>query len=188
MRRIEAVTGHAAQALIRERFRALGEVAATLGAEPTREGVVRAAEETLVRLADAQNALEALARDTARGSLDGLLATAQDVAGVPVIAAQVDAQDGDLLAEMADWLRDRQQSGVVVLGSEIGGKVRLVAKVTPDLVKRGVHAGKLVGAVAKAVGGGGGGRPDFATAGGRDADKLEAALQQTAGLVESALS
>jgi alanyl-tRNA synthetase len=70
-----------------------------------------------------------------------------------------------------------------MLGSEIEGKVRLVAKVTPDLVERGVHAGKIVGAAAKIVGGGGGGRPDFATAGGKDIGKLPEAVAKVEELV-----
>ena len=185
VRRIEAVTGHAAQALVRERLAALEAISARLGVEP--EQVPERLESLLDELHEAQRTVERLERESARSELDNVLARAQDVDGVKVIAATVSAADADLLAEMADWCRDRIDSGVVLLGSEIEGKARLVAKVTQDLVGRGVHAGKLVGQVAKMVGGGGGGRPDFATAGGRDPEKLPEALAKTAEIVAEAL-
>jgi alanyl-tRNA synthetase len=77
---------------------------------------------------------------------------------------------------MTDWFRDRLSSGVIVLGAVMNDKPGFVAAVTPDLVERGLHAGKLVKATAQIVGGGGGGRPAIAQAGGRDASKLKEAL------------
>jgi alanyl-tRNA synthetase len=186
VRRIEAITGHAAQDAIRRRFETLERLAARLGGEP--ESVDTRVDDLLDELEDARQTVEALERDTAKDALDGLLAGAAEVDGIQMIAAQVDAPDGDLLAEMADWCRDRIDSGVVVLGSAVEGKALLVAKVTPDLVKRGVHAGKIVGEAAKLVGGGGGGRPDFATAGGRDASGLPDALARSEQIVAEALA
>jgi alanyl-tRNA synthetase len=84
---------------------------------------------------------------------------------------------------MGDWLRDKLGSGVVVLGTVLNDKPQILAVVTPDLVKRGYHAGNLVKALAQAVGGGGGGRPDMAQAGGRDAGKLEQALSDVPALL-----
>ncbi len=185
VRRIEAVTGRTAQAMIRERLAALDAVASQLGSEP-QEAPGRIAD-LIAELREAQRQVERLEREAAFEALGGLLSGARDVGGAKVVAAQVNAPDADLLAQMADWCRDRLDSGVVVLGSEIDGKVRLVAKVTPDLVKRGLHAGRLVGAIAEMVGGGGGGRPDFATAGGRDASKLREALATAEGLVAEAI-
>ena len=112
-----------------------------------------------------------------------------DVEGVPVLAAQVDAADADTLREMADWFRDKMQGGVVVLGSAATGRPLLIAATTQELVKdRGVHAGNLVRELAKMVGGGGGGRPDMAQAGGRDADKLPAAIAKAPDLVRQQLA
>ncbi len=185
VRRIEAVTGHAAQHLIGERLAALAATAARLGSEP--EAVPHKVEGLISEMEAARRQLEVLTRETAKGALEGLLAQAREIDGAKVISAQVSAPDTDLLGQMADWCRDRLDSGVVVLGSEIDGRVRLVAKVTPDLVKRGVHAGKLVGSLAEMVGGGGGGRPDFATAGGKDPAKLASALAETEKLVAGAL-
>lgn len=185
VRRIEAVTGHAANALIRRRFDTLREVAALVGGEPEHApGRVKA---LLEELDIAYDSIETMQRDTARDALEELLSASVAVDGAQLVAAQVDAPDGDLLAEMVDWCRDRLDSGVVVLGSEIDGKARIVAKVTPDLVERGVHAGKLVGELARQVGGGGGGRPDFATAGGKDTARLAEVLQGARTLIDEAL-
>ncbi len=185
VRRIEAVTGHAAQALIRARIAALEEAADRVGADPN------TLDERLDALLDEMKAAQArirqLERKSALGALDGVLKHATDVNGAKVVAAQVDAPDGELLGQMVDWCRDRLDSGVVVLASLIDGSPRLVAKVTPDLVKRGMHAGKLVGALAELVGGKGGGRPDFASAGGGDPAALSAALAAAPDKVAKAL-
>jgi alanyl-tRNA synthetase len=80
------------------------------------------------------------------------------------------------------------KSGAIVLGCEIDGKARLVAKVTPDLVERGLHAGNLIKTIAKVVEGGGGGRPDFASAGGKNPAKLPDAIAKAKELIDEALS
>jgi alanyl-tRNA synthetase len=88
----------------------------------------------------------------------------------------VQATDMDTLREMSDWFRNRLGSVVIVLGAVINGKPNFVAAITPDLVERGLKAGALVKQVARVVGGGGGGRPTLAEAGGRDPDRLDEAL------------
>jgi len=185
VRRIEAVSGRGALALMQQRMDTLGSAAAILGTDL--DMVDEKAGELVEELREAHRLIERMEADSAKGSLDDLLAQAKEIDGVTIVAAQVDAPDGDLLGQMADWCRDRISSGVVMLGSEIEGKVRLVAKVTPDLIERGVHAGKIVGAAAKIVGGGGGGRPDFATAGGKDISKLPEAVAKVEELVAEAV-
>lgn len=91
----------------------------------------------------------------------------------------------ETLREMADRLKNKLDSGIIVLGATAEGKVLLVSAVTPDLVKQGYHAGKLIGAVAKLTGGGGGGRPDMAQAGGKDPSQLDFALTKVNELVQS---
>jgi alanyl-tRNA synthetase len=93
-----------------------------------------------------------------------------------------------MLREMSDWFRDRLGSGVVVLATVLEGKPSLIATVTEDLTKRGLHAGKLVKEVAQVVGGGGGGRPTMAQAGGKDASRLKEALAKVDTLVDEAVS
>jgi alanyl-tRNA synthetase len=185
VRRIEAMTGAGAQALIHERLHTADMVAARLRTQP--DLLAQAVDALLRDLETAQHRIEQLERQAARSAVDDLLSSAVDIGGARVVAAVVRVADADLLAEMADLCRDRMASGVVVLGAEIDGKVRLAAKVTADLVKKGVHAGKLVGEVARMVGGGGGGRPDFATAGGREPERLAGALAAVEALVAAAL-
>jgi len=110
-------------------------------------------------------------------------------AGSPIIIAKkVEAETVAQMREMLDYLRERPGSAAIVLGSTINGRPSLVGAVTPDLVKRGLDAGKLVRQVAKVIGGGGGGSPTIAQAGGRDPDKLDEALELWAGLIDKTLS
>jgi len=111
----------------------------------------------------------------------------QTISGVPVVAAQVSVADVDAMREITDWYRARVHSGVIVLGAAIDGRPQIVAAVTEDLTGRGLHAGKLAGAVAKVVGGGGGGKPTLAQAGGRDSKRLAEALVLVPRLVSEAL-
>ncbi len=185
LRRIEAVTGHAAQALVHSRLTRLTHAAAYLGCAP--DEVDRKVLGALEELQAAQKELARLQRDKARRDFEGLLDGVQMVNDVPVLAAQVSVVSVDAMREMTDWFRARKGSGVVVLGATLEGRPQIVAAVTDDLVGRGLHAGKLAGAVAKVVGGGGGGKPTLAQAGGRDAGKLAEALAGVPGLVKELL-
>jgi len=137
-----------------------------------------------------------LRRQIARRDFEGLLSQVQDVRGVKVLAAQVEAADMDTLREMSDWFRDRMGSGVVVLGAVMASKsdpstglrASFVAAITPDLVERGLHAGQLVKQVAQVAGGSGGGRPTLAQAGGRDTGRIGEALSLVPDLVAEGLS
>ncbi|MBN1641903.1 MAG: alanine--tRNA ligase [Anaerolineae bacterium] len=186
VRRIEAVTGTAAQELVQDRLNAMDEAAAYLGCSP--EDVARRVLSALDEQQRLRKEIESLRRELAKQQFTTLLAEAQDVGGVSVLAARVDAPNVETLREMCDWFRERVGSGVVVLGAVIEGKPSIVSAVTQDLTTRGVHAGTLVRAVAQAVGGGGGGRPTMAQAGGRDASQLPAALALVPELVRESLS
>jgi alanyl-tRNA synthetase len=129
-----------------------------------------------------------LRRELARLEFETLLQRVQEVQGIPVLAARVQAADAETLREMTDWLRNRLGSVVIVLGAIIDEKPSFVAAITPDLVERGLQAGPLIKRVARVVGGGGGGRPTLAQAGGRDPRRLDEALalvpQAIANLVD----
>jgi alanyl-tRNA synthetase len=131
--------------------------------------------------------LSKLQRELAMREIDGLLGQVEQAGGVSVLSAQVKADSTDMLREMSDWLRDRLKSGVVVLGAEINGRPSLIAAVTQDLVGRGLDAGKIVRQVAKVIGGGGGGRPTLAEAGGKDAQRLPEALATVQQIVAEAV-
>ena len=187
MRRIEAISGRAAERLVWERFNRDKRVGAML------LSTVEFIEDRVQRLLDERDELqrsnEALQRRLSLQSADGLLDSTQDVDGVAVLAARVAVSNADSLREMGDYLRDKLGSGVVVLGSVINDRPMLVAMVTSDLIEaKGLNAVDIARGAAKAVGGGGGGRPEVAQAGGRDASKLDDALALAPGLVREAMS
>ena len=188
VRRITALTGRGAERHINEQRALLRRLMGQTGAQQPEE-----LSERIDRLNSQIKALDealiTLQRDQSQGQVARLLDEAQAVNGTQLVAAQVEAANADALSEMADWLRDRLgDESMVLLAAVIDEKPLLVAKAAPALVARGGHAGKLVGAVAKQLGGGGGGRPDFARAGGRDATKLSDALAEVPALVAAQLS
>ena len=174
VRRIEAVTGRAAQRLVQERLGVLDAAATHLGALP--EEVDRAVLRMMGELHDRQKEIAGLRRELARMEYETLLSRVEHVEDVQVLAARVNAADSETLREMTDWLRNRLGSVVIVLGAVIHEKPSFVAAITPDLVERGLKAGSLIKEVAQVVGGGGGGRPTMAQAGGRDPHRLDEAL------------
>ncbi len=181
VRRIEAVTGRGAEEWARGLAAQLEQTAWLVGA-PADELAERAAR-LMEQLEAQRKEIARLRRELARHQVDALLGQVHQVAGVPVVAGQVDAADVDGLREMTDWIRQRLGSAVVVLGTIIEGRPQLVAAVTPDLVERGYHAGRLVNEVAQLLGGRGGGRPNMAQAGGGEAGRLPDALARVAELV-----
>jgi len=111
-----------------------------------------------------------------QGVADTLMAAASEIKGARVIVGEMPAGPDEQMRQQVDRLKQKAGSGVVVVGWADDGKVQLIAAVTEDLVKRGLHAGKLIGQIAKVVGGGGGGKPTMAQAGGKDPAKLTEAL------------
>jgi alanyl-tRNA synthetase len=184
VRRIEAVTGEAALRHVGQEEAALRESAGLLKIPPLE------LPKRLQKLLDDQKQLEKqlaqLEGRLARSRAEDLVASARQVAGVPVLAARLDGLDPDGLRSVMDVLRDRLPQGVIFVGSAADSKVNLIASVSKDLTGR-VPAGKLIQEVAKVVGGGGGGRPDLAQAGGKDPAKLDEALALVPGLVEQRL-
>jgi alanyl-tRNA synthetase len=181
VRRIEALTGVAAEAWVDAQAATVRDVAARLGVPPVQ--ALEKIEALLSELKQRQQDLDKLRSQSARGTLEGLLGQVRQQNGASYLAARVEAPDTARLREMGDWLRDKIGSGLVVLGAVLGDKPQILAVVTPDLVKRGYHAGNMVKALAQIMGGGGGGRPDMAQAGGRDVSKLDEALAQVERLV-----
>ncbi|MCU0974938.1 MAG: alanine--tRNA ligase [Steroidobacteraceae bacterium] len=179
VRRIEAVTGEEALDHAAAAETALRGVAALVRGTPAE--VEEKVRQLLDRTKKLERELAAAKARLASGQGTDLAAQAADVGGVKVIAARVDGADAQALRQAVDSLKDKLGTAVVVLGAPTeDGKVVLVAGVTPNATTR-VKAGELVGHVAVQVGGKGGGRPDFAQAGGTDAEKLESAL---AGVAE----
>lgn len=185
-RRIEALTGRAALERIEKNNEVLNNAAAYLGT--TASELDRKVLSVLDELQNAQKEIGRLRRDASRGNFDKLLTSqVREVKGVPVLAAQVPGATKDGLREMTDWFRQKHPSGVIVLATVESDKPQLVAAVSDDLIKRGLDAVKLLKAIAPIVGGGGGGRPALAQAGGKDPTRLAEALSQVDGYVAGAL-
>jgi alanyl-tRNA synthetase len=157
--------------------------------------MVRASDSNLVehveRLLAAERSLEKqvdqLKTRLAHAAAGSLEAQARTLNGAKVLAARIDGMDRQQMRSLADSLRNKWKSAVVVLVSADDSGVSIVSAVTKDLAGR-VHAGKLVGAVAQAVGGKGGGRPDMAEGGGKDAAAIPGALEKVYDEVESKLA
>jgi alanyl-tRNA synthetase len=124
-----------------------------------------------------QHQLKKGAAGDLQSAADKLLADAADVGGAKIIVGEMPSGPEEPMRQQVDRLRQKAGTAVVVIGWPDDGKVQLLAAVTDDLVKKGLHAGKLVGQVAKVVGGGGGGKPTMAQAGGKDPAKLGEALE-----------
>jgi alanyl-tRNA synthetase len=174
VRRIEAVAGRQAVAWMQATDRALRDLAAKLrtGTDQVTERV----DQLLERARELEKELDRIQQKLASAHGSDLSAGARNVDGVRVLAEQLDGMDANALRDTVDQLKNKLGSGVVVLGTRAGNGVRLVAGVTGDLTDR-IKAGELVNHVASQVGGKGGGRPDFAQAGGSDPDKLGSALE-----------
>jgi alanyl-tRNA synthetase len=182
VRRIEAVTGPHAYEEFHKGMRTLETIGAQLRATP--DEVATKVSALLAQLDAQQKEIARLHRELARRQAQNVEQVVRNVGGVSVVAQRVDAPSIELLREQIDFFRNKIGSGVIAVGAVINDKPNLVVGVTPDLVEKGFDARKIVGAAAKVMGGGGGGKPTLATAGGREADKLQAALDFVCKLVE----
>ena len=181
MRRIEALTGRAAEQLFIEQSDQLDRLAQRLQTpvidlETRLDSFIEDAEQVRRRLST-------LERESLRREAQELLEGVADVDGVKVLAGRTSASNAEAMREMGDFLKTRLESAVLVMGGIVDDRPTLVAMVTDDLVASGLHAGNIVKEAAQVMGGGGGGRPNLAQAGGRHADRLDASLQSVADIV-----
>ncbi len=181
LRRIEAVTGRGAEEFIEKQIAQLQEIARTLGA--SLEDASEKVSGTLNALETAQKQLQAVERRQSLARAESLLSQVEEIKGIKVLAASVPSSSIETLREMSDLLKDRLKSAIIVLGSVYEDKPVFLAAITPDLVEKGYNAGKLIREVAKVTGGGGGGKPNMAQAGGKDKDKLDEALSLVKSLI-----
>ncbi|MFX4302867.1 alanine--tRNA ligase [Alicyclobacillus tolerans] len=183
VRRIEAVTGKAAYEEFKRQSNQLDYIASLLKAG--RHELVDRVSRMLEEKRKDERELESLRAKLSQNQAQDLLAVVKQVAGVPLLAAAVENSDGEALRQMVDSLKEKMDSYVIVLASAQGAdKVHWVAAVSKDLQTQGVHAGKLVKSVAQITEGSGGGRPDFAQAGGKNASKISTALSKVSSILE----
>ncbi|MBI4338539.1 MAG: alanine--tRNA ligase, partial [Chloroflexi bacterium] len=175
LRRIEAVTGRAAEAHVREQEALLAGLSQQLEASP--KDLPARIDGLLAENARLRKEAQAHDRASSLAEAQALLGKATMVNGVKVVSGRASVSSAEALREVGDWLRDKLGSGVVSIGAVIGERPAILVMATKDAVARGAHAGDMVREAAKAMGGGGGGRPEMAQGGGRDAARLDDALR-----------
>jgi alanyl-tRNA synthetase len=186
IRRIEAVAGAAVLEYLNIREKVVRELGERFKVKPEDLGDRVMALQT--ELKTTQKQLESLKSELALAKADQLLAQAEAIGSFKIIVASLEGVDPESLKTAAETLLQKLGEGAVVLGSiPEAEKVSLVAAFSPTVVKKGLQAGKLIGAIAKICGGGGGGRPNLAQAGGKDASKLPEALEAARRDLESGL-
>ena len=175
VRRIEAITGKLAYDKVNSVEKTLNKTASLL--KSRNNEVVEKIEALLTQVKTLEQQLALANSKMAQETASELLATAIDVNGVTIVNAEVEIEDMDGLRNLADLLRDKLTVGVIVLGAKIADdKVNFVVMATKDAVAKGIHAGNIIKETAKVAGGGGGGRPDMAQAGGKNPKKITEAL------------
>ena len=186
IRRVEAVTGHAADELLRNEKHELQKVKDAIGASGDPVAFIN---DLLKDKKQLEKELREIKMKEAASGLDSILDSGVEIAGgIHLITGELPGSDMNQLKQLGyDILNKRTENTVTVLGTkdEEQGKVFLMASVTDDLIKKGIKAGAVVGALAKLVGGGGGGQPNLATAGGKQPEKLQEALSKASEVIEA---
>ena len=186
VRRIEALTGRAFLQMFEQRQEILGEIATAL--KTSSNDVVARAEQMVDEMRDLRRNVEQLNGKIAEMKLVELFNLSRDVHGVNILAAKLDGESPEIMRSLGDAIKERAPKMVAVLATVTGeAKIQLLCVCGKEAVKAGAHAGKIVKEVAKLCGGGGGGRPDSASAGGKNPAKLEEALESVNNIVDAML-
>ena len=185
IRRVEALTGHTANEYLRQQLSTLDTISLQLGTVP--DQAISRITSLQAELGMARREIDDLQRKLARDSFDRMIELElESVNGKHALVAELDNTPMETMREMTDWFRNRVDNGVMVLASDINGRPQIVVAVSDALVRDGVRAGDLIKPIARIVGGGGGGRPQMAQAGGVDSSKIPAALQAARDLIAEA--
>ncbi|TWT08292.1 alanine--tRNA ligase [Planococcus sp. CPCC 101016] len=182
IRRIEALTGKGAYNSLKDSEQVLEQAAGLLKSSP--KDMIQKVQSVQAEMKSLQRENESLLAKISNAQSTGILDRAQKVGDITVLSVKVEAKDNNQLRQMMDDLKTKIDKAVIVLGATDGDKVMLAAGVTKDLAGGNYHAGKIVKHVAEQCGGKGGGRPDMAMAGAKDAGKLESALESVYSLVK----
>lgn len=185
VRRIEAVTGINAYNYVKDMESQMTEISGIL--KSNKKDIATKLQSVLDESKALEKEIEKLKSDLTLSKLDDIINDVCNIEGIDVIYKEIDGLDGNNLRELGDKIKDKINSVLIVLASAKDEKVSLVAMATKDLVGKGIHAGNIIKDVAKITGGGGGGRPDMAQAGGTDASKIEEALSKVPEIVKSQL-
>lgn len=186
VRRIEALTGNGVMKYYKEMEDKLLQVAKALKAAPA--NVVEKAEHLLAENKALHGELESMKSKAAKDALGDVMNQVTEVKGVKLLAAKVSGVDMNGLRDLGDQLKEKLGEGVILLASDLDGKVNLVAMATEEAMKKGAHAGNLIKGIAALVGGGGGGRPNMAQAGGKNPAGIEAAIGEAKNVLDGQIA
>jgi alanyl-tRNA synthetase len=186
VRRIEAVTGENAYNYLKEIEDQVTSIASIL--KTNKKDIINKVKSLTDDIKYLEKEIEQLKNRLAMSKIDDIIKDAHNIDGINIVAKRIDGMDMNSLRQLGDKIRDKLETAVVVLGSKNEEKVVFVAMATKDVITRGVHAGNIIREVAKLTGGGGGGRPDMAQAGGKDPNKIDEALSKVKELVINQLN
>ncbi len=185
VRRIEAITGEASYDYLNELERSVDKVSNIL--KTNKKDLIERAYNVVEELKDKEKEIELLKSKMALSIADEILKAKVNINGIDLITYKVENMDMNSLRNLGDEIRNRMESGVIVLASVHEEKISFVSMVTKDMVTKGIHAGNIIKEVAKVTGGGGGGRPDMAQAGGKNINKVEEALNIVPTIIKEQL-
>ncbi|MDT8718121.1 alanine--tRNA ligase [Clostridium sp. 19966] len=185
VRRIEAITGFNVLASLNEKIKEIKEISSLLKTTP--KDVINKININLKELKEKEKEIIQLKKEKSKAAEAEIIGNVKEIKGIKYISTVIDNLDPNSLREMGDRLKDNIKEGIVVLGSEFEGKVSIVAMATKDAVSKGVHCGKLIKEISAIAGGSGGGRPDMAQAGCKDAEKLIDAINYVEKVLESSV-
>ncbi|MEG1255291.1 alanine--tRNA ligase [Clostridium sp.] len=183
IRRIEAVTGVKAESYVNEKEELIKAMSATL--KCGEKDLLNKLNSLLSTIKEKEKEIQGLKEKLTSGVEDEILEKIINIKGVNVIAAALNDIEGDALRNLCDKLKNKISDGIVVLGSRVSGKVQFVVMASKEAITKGAHAGKIVKEVATITGGGGGGRPDMAQAGGKLPEKLDEAISKVSEIIET---
>ncbi|MFZ5949457.1 MAG: DHHA1 domain-containing protein, partial [Candidatus Rifleibacteriota bacterium] len=186
VRRIEAVSGSSALEIVHSLKQSERELTRLLDCE--HKNLLHKAEKMVSENRELKRELDKLRKSQAMGKIDQIRAAARQISDVSVILSRTDDLNVDEMKELCDELVGNARGKTLALLATGGEKAGFVIKISKDLVQDGLHAGKIIKEVAKVAGGSGGGRPDMATAGGKDVEKIDEALAQAEQLISQALT
>ena len=185
IRRIEAITGRNVMAYYQDMEEKLNDTARVLKTSPA--SLLERAQHLMAELKALQSENESLKSKAAKEALGDVMNQVVEVKGVKLLAARVSGVDMNGLRDLGDQLKAKLGEGVIVLISDLDGKVNMVAMATEGAMSRGAHAGNLIKGIAALVGGGGGGRPNMAQAGGKNPAGIDAAISESSKVLEGQL-
>lgn len=185
VRRIEGLTSQGLMEYYNRLESRLSEVSKLMKAKP--DQLTERISHLLAENKALKSEIESLKSRQAQDAMGDVMNQVTEVKGVKVLAAKVEGVDMNGLRDLGDQLKGQLKEGVVVLASSSGGKVSLMAMATEEAVSRGAHAGNLIREIASLVGGGGGGRPNMAQAGGKNPDGIDAAVAKVKEVLEGQL-